>query len=548
MTADYTKGIKKEVAEIKFLIHDLRVERFINEIIHFHVTVNTDLEIHSIEQAQLLHSDDLQILKKKAVDLRRAFQDYSRAVKNFSPSATVLKAGNYYVETIFNTCDLILNPHWGRIDKVLKFLPPESRSVRSRDVYRNSIQWIWGVSRRIRHFLDEKEHEDVYVYEEFDIADELENFTGDVIAGYVREKGGEGMKLQLDQLDSAVIGGNRYRFRRMYFNLVMNSVDAMANRKVGVLNISDSVEGDRVVLRVRDNGVGMGPEKIEQLLKERKTLDGELHSLGFVFVRQTIAEFGGQLSIESDVGEGTTMAVRFPRLPDKETSSNRRSRRNEDRLPSLAARAAKDVTASTVGGGDAGAAAGMDLRGAATSGAAVASVGPPSASGEAGSYGGMIEEDYRNSDAQPRGSIFGMAVAEDDTIEFFTHRPYDRYANITHEDLSPMCFEAIMRGRLEEDELGRPMLTFKEPQSVREYFEFKNLPEQERSPARHVQMVRDEYIRIARKLIETGMSPETRAELTGLHKFFPEKVELAEAELFSLEQLASQALTTETGE
>ena len=38
---DYKEGIKKEVAEVKFLIHDLRVERFINEVIHFHVTLNT---------------------------------------------------------------------------------------------------------------------------------------------------------------------------------------------------------------------------------------------------------------------------------------------------------------------------------------------------------------------------------------------------------------------------------------------------------------------------------------------------------------------------
>ena len=54
MTTDYKEGIKRDVAEIKFLIHDLRVERFINEIIHFHVTVNTDLEIYSLEQAQIM--------------------------------------------------------------------------------------------------------------------------------------------------------------------------------------------------------------------------------------------------------------------------------------------------------------------------------------------------------------------------------------------------------------------------------------------------------------------------------------------------------------
>ena len=69
---DYREGIKKDVAEIKFLIHDLRVERFINEVIHFHVTLNTDLEIHGIEQAQILHGEDLRVLKAKAISLRKA--------------------------------------------------------------------------------------------------------------------------------------------------------------------------------------------------------------------------------------------------------------------------------------------------------------------------------------------------------------------------------------------------------------------------------------------------------------------------------------------
>ena len=70
------------------------------------------------------------------------------------------------------------------------------------------------------------------------------------------------------------------------------------------------------MLRVSDTGAGMPPEKIEQLLAEKESLDGELHSLGFVFVRQTVAEFGGTLEIASEVGKGTTVTVRFPYLPD----------------------------------------------------------------------------------------------------------------------------------------------------------------------------------------------------------------------------------------
>ena len=56
---DYREGIKKDVAEIKFLIHDLRVEGFFNDILHYQVTLNTDLEIYNIEQAQVLHGADV---------------------------------------------------------------------------------------------------------------------------------------------------------------------------------------------------------------------------------------------------------------------------------------------------------------------------------------------------------------------------------------------------------------------------------------------------------------------------------------------------------
>jgi signal transduction histidine kinase len=313
--ADYTEGIKREVAEIKFLIHDLRVERFINEVIHFHVTLDTDLEIYSINQAQVLHGEDLQVLKEQAVSLRRAFQDYSNAVKNFSPDRTILLTGRKYIDTIHSICELVLNPLWGRIDKVLDFLPPDSRSVGSRLLYRNCVNWIGGVRRRIRNFLAEQETGQVR--EEFDIAIEIEDLTRNVIQGYVTEKSAARVELQLGQLDSAVLNGNLPRFRRMYFNLIMNAVDALASRKVGVLRTSARVEGDRVVLRVTDDGAGMTAEKKHALLTDRETLDGELHSLGFVFVRQTIAEFQGELSIDSELGKGTTITIRFPYLPGK---------------------------------------------------------------------------------------------------------------------------------------------------------------------------------------------------------------------------------------
>ena len=72
-----------------------------------------------------------------------------------------------------------------------------------------------------------------------------------------------------------------------------------------------------------------------------------------------------------------------------------------------------------------------------------------------------------------------------------------------------MFYEVAVRGRLEPDEEKRPVLTLKAPQNMREYFEFKDVPEDARSAASFARMVHDEYIRVARALVQTGMPPET---------------------------------------
>ena len=520
---DYREGTKKEVAEVKFLIHDLRVERFFNEVVHFHVTLNTDLEIYNIDQAQVLHGEDLQALKTKAVSLRKAFQDYSNAVRSFSPDRTIFLAGKRYIDTIHATCELILNPLWGRLDQVLAFLPSESRSVQSRTHYLNCIHWIRGVHRRIENFRDEQMNKDFY--REFDIGAEIENFTRDVIYGYVAEKSSGHVQIEFDKLDSAIVGCDLPRFRRMFFNLVMNSVDAMSNREVGVVNIGATVQGDRVMLRVRDNGAGMTPEKMKELLTDKETLDGELHSLGFVFVRQTIEEFKGELAIDSEPGRGATITVSLPYLRDKKAAPRPSTHAEADALPriDIVPRGFEGLDDTSVEPAPSKPAAAPDDKDKAC--------------------GQMIYRGYEASEAQFPGCIFAISITEDGKIDFFTHRPYERHWNINHEDLSPMFFESTVRGRLEEDEEKKPVVTFKAPQSVMEYFEFKNVPEKERGREKYVQMVHDEYIRIARKLIDTGLPPEMAVLLDGLRKFFPGRDDLAKMEPFSLERLAKEALT-----
>jgi hypothetical protein len=383
----------------------------------------------------------------------------------------------------------------------------------------NALRWHCGVLSRIRHYMEERNNKDLY--EEFDISLELQDFVKNVIYGYVTMKTLARVEIQLDRMESAVLGGNRYRFRRMFFNLVMNAVDAMGDKKVGILSVSDVVEGDRVILKVRDNGAGMSPEKVTQLKKDKENLDGELHSLGFVFVRQTVADFGGDLSIKSKIGKGTTVTVSLPVIEGATPAPAKRS--DCDDLDLL-----REIDA-------------VRLQGRAAYAAKVAAPNDDTHT----TCGEIVYSDYKVSDAQFPGAIFAIGVTEQNTVDFFTHRPYERYWNITHEDLAPMFYEATVRGRLEEDEDQTPTLILKAPQNVREYFDFREVPESERQPETYVRMVHDEYIRIARKLIATGMSPQIGVRVTDTQKLFPDNHELLDAEPFPLETLAKQNLNSE---
>jgi len=517
---DYASGLKKDVAETKFLIHDLRVQWFFNEIIHYHVTLTTELEMFSLEEAR--HGADLRELKAKARDVRSRHKDYAEVVQVHAPGETVLIAGRRFIQAVFDMCGLILNPDWGLIDPVLDVLPAESRSVRSQSHYRNCVRWICGVYYRLEHFLAEQQGRDSI--ETFDIADDLQYYTRNVIYGYVVERSAARVELRLDQLDPGIVRGRRHRFRRMFFNLIMNAVEAMKGRTVGVINISTVVEGDRVTLQVKDDGSGMSRAKLAQLMEDKRSLDGELHSLGFVFVRQTVRELGGTLEIDSVPGRGTTVTVDLPHLPGA-TPAPRELSKCEELLN-------RDDPVSTQ---DDRARRGTE-------------VPPPAKAPEdrtSESWGETILEDYRTSQASPPGCIFAMAVTEANEVDYFTHRPYEKLWNISHEDLAPMLFEATVRGRLEQGSGERPVLVLKAPQSIREYFEFKEVPESDRNAGTHVRMVRDEYIRIARHLIETGMSPAIEIHLTDLGKFFSHRPELIANEPFGLEVLAAEALSSE---
>jgi PAS domain S-box-containing protein len=116
------------------------------------------------------------------------------------------------------------------------------------------------------------------------------------------------------------VAGDLAQLKQVVFNLALNARDAMPDG--GTLTIETTVSGENVVLRVRDNGVGMDAATRSRALEPFFTTkpEGEGTGLGLSLVYGVVDGLGGRLTIESAIGLGTIVEIALPAadgLPEK---------------------------------------------------------------------------------------------------------------------------------------------------------------------------------------------------------------------------------------
>ncbi len=101
---------------------------------------------------------------------------------------------------------------------------------------------------------------------------------------------------------------------QILLNLVQNAAQALDNRP-GEVRVR-AVESDGVVeIRVEDDGVGIPQENLRHVFEPFFSTKpaGTGTGLGLAIVRQLVEGQKGHISLESEVGHGTTVCVRLPR-------------------------------------------------------------------------------------------------------------------------------------------------------------------------------------------------------------------------------------------
>jgi GAF domain-containing protein len=119
------------------------------------------------------------------------------------------------------------------------------------------------------------------------------------------------VKLELDLIESLPpILVDLDQVGQVFLNLVINAIEAMPDG--GSLTIRTRSTSDAVVASVSDTGIGIPPENLEKIFQPLFTTKTKGIGLGLAVSRQLIDANGGALSVESQIGKGSTFTAIFP--------------------------------------------------------------------------------------------------------------------------------------------------------------------------------------------------------------------------------------------
>jgi len=128
---------------------------------------------------------------------------------------------------------------------------------------------------------------------------------------------GESIEL-VTRLDSelGLVSANPHQIGQVIMNLVVNARDAMPQG--GRLTLETANVSQVVMLAVSDTGCGMDNETRARLFEPYFTTKepGRGTGVGLATVYDVVTHLGGQISVMSDAGAGSTFKIYLPRVPE----------------------------------------------------------------------------------------------------------------------------------------------------------------------------------------------------------------------------------------
>ncbi len=99
---------------------------------------------------------------------------------------------------------------------------------------------------------------------------------------------------------------------QVLLNLITNARDALREQGGGTLRLSLAAEDDQALLTIADDGPGIAPDVLDKIFQPFVTTKATGNGLGMAICYGIVESHNGKISIDSTLGQGTTVTIRLP--------------------------------------------------------------------------------------------------------------------------------------------------------------------------------------------------------------------------------------------
>jgi two-component system, cell cycle sensor histidine kinase and response regulator CckA len=141
------------------------------------------------------------------------------------------------------------------------------------------------------------------------------------LSGMVRVMVGAEIQLVIHQANTGLVHADQGQLEQVILNLAANARDAMPNGGIFTIKLEDHVSsgsrpqvpaGDYVLLSVSDTGIGMDPDTQSRIFEPFFTTKRAGSGLGLSTVYGIVKQSGGHITVESQLGIGSTFNIYLP--------------------------------------------------------------------------------------------------------------------------------------------------------------------------------------------------------------------------------------------
>jgi len=181
-------------------------------------------------------------------------------------------------------------------------------SVENVEYAKVALDELDRVERRISHLLRFAKEED-YQFDNVNLATIVDSALTQLRAKLDAAK----VSVARNYIGGPTVHADKEKLKQVFANVLDNAIDALDSVAEGRrIDLFIENGGKRAVVRLRDNGCGIPPEKIDRIFNPFFTTKDKGTGLGMAISRKIVEAHEGSIDVVSEPGRGSEFAIALP--------------------------------------------------------------------------------------------------------------------------------------------------------------------------------------------------------------------------------------------